>query len=309
MNSHDRTSEDRALEEERREKEGKPSTTLTKAVLGLIGTLLTVCGGLSGALFTAGLTIYQVERDAQQVALAAPDGDKTVSVDTRQIAIDRSEATRLSPDEYVVDTDLGFVMAQPLAEWDQMEETTFRDAMFGEGAISPMVFFVNLADSAWDEQPVRRIQYAEPVEIQYGERSAENGIPIDLELLQALAGGDTLTHHSQIALLIVDKQVSEEITLASMATTWGPDPLLGGGVNSIVANRESQYVMMQVTSELENVRIDGKETDVTIERWALFAEGPQHHYVLELTYVPVRGQSMQVWEDLQAYFDAFRVVE
>jgi hypothetical protein len=309
MNSHDRASEDKAPEEERQEKEGKPSTTLTKAILGLIGTLLTVCGGLTGALLTAGLTIYQVEREAQQVALAAPDGDKTVSVDTRQIAIDRSEATRLSPDKYVVDTDLGFVMAQPLAEWEPLEETTFRDILFDKGTISPMVTLVNLADTAWDDQPVRRIRYAEPVEIQYDERSTENGIPINLELLQALASGDTLIHHSQIALLIVDKQVSEEITLASIATTWGPDPLLGGGVNSIVANRESQYVMMQVTSELENVRIDGRRTDVTIERWALFAEGPQHHYMLELIYVPVRGQSMQVWEDLQAYFGAFRVVE
>jgi hypothetical protein len=281
---------------------------MKKAVIGLVGTLLTVCGGLTGALLTAGFTIYQVEREAQQVALAAPGSDQALTVDTREIAIDRSAAARLGSD-YVVDTDVGFVMAQPRPGWNRIEEMTFHDLIFDKAAISPLVYFFVLADTAWDEQPMRRIRYAESVEIQYQESSTENGIPVNLEALRGAAGGDTLTHYSQITILAVDKQVAHDVTLAQIALTWGPDPLYGGGTNRIIAHRDSQYILMQATSTVKDARINGQEADLSIERWALFAEGPQHYYVVELNYVPASGQSLQVWKDLQAYLGEFRVIQ
>jgi hypothetical protein len=117
-------------EEETDEKESegkgkKSSDTLRKALIGLIGTLLTACGGLTGALVSAGFTVYQVEREAQQVALAAPGGDQALTVDTRQIAIKPGEAKGLAADEYAVDMDLGLVMAQPDTGWSQIETITF----------------------------------------------------------------------------------------------------------------------------------------------------------------------------------------
>ncbi|MBN1813540.1 MAG: hypothetical protein JXA14_17005 [Anaerolineae bacterium] len=295
--------------EEEDSKGKKSSDALKKAIIGLVGTLLTVCGGLTGALVTAGITIYQVEREAQQIALPAPGSDQALIVDTSQIAIDRDDASRLASDEYLVDTDLGLVIPQPRAGWNEIEETTFYNLVLDEAAATPLVYLFGLADAAWDEQPVYRIRYSQPVEIQYQEDSTENDIPIDVETMRDLIGSDTLAHYSQVTILTLDKQVTTDIPLASIALTWGPDPTYGGGANRIVAYRDSQYILIQATSTLKGVNIDGHETDLSTERWALFAEGPQHYYVVELNYVPAPGQSLQVWEDLQAYLDDFRIIQ
>ena len=72
----------------------KPQATRA-AVIGLIGTILTVCGGLTGAIVSASMTVYQVERERQQVALAAPGDERALTIDTRQIAINQKEAQQL----------------------------------------------------------------------------------------------------------------------------------------------------------------------------------------------------------------------
>jgi hypothetical protein len=297
------------MEEQDSTEKKKSSDALKKALLGLIGTLLTVCGGLTGALISAGITVYQVERGAQQVALAAPGGDQALTVDMRQIAIDRDDASRLASDEYLVNTDLGLVIPQPRAGWNEIEETTFHDLIFDKAAATPLVYFFGLADTAWNGQPVYRIRYSQPVEIQYQEGSTENDVPVDVKTLRNLIGSDILAHYSQVTILTLDKQVTTDIPLASIALAWGPDPTYGGGVNRIVAYRESQYILIQATSTLKNVLIDGHETDLSTERWALFAAGPQYYYVVELNYVPAPGQPLQIWEDLQAYLDAFRIIQ
>lgn len=295
--------------QEQDDAEKKSSDTLKKAILGFIGVLLTACGGLTGALISAGVTVYQVERESQRVALPAPGGDQALTVDTSQIAIDRDDASRLASDEYFVDTDLGLAIPQPRTGWSEIEETTFYNLVLDDAAATPLIYFFGLADSAWDEQPVYRIRYSQPVEIQYQENSTENDIPINVETLRNLIGSDTLAHYSQATILILDKQVTTGIPLASIALTWGPDPTYGGGANHIVAYRDSQYILIQATSTLKNVRIDGYETNLSTERWALFAEGSHHYYVVELNYVPAAGQSLQVWEDLQAYLAGFRVIQ
>lgn len=66
---------------EEKDDKKKSSDAIKKALVGLVGALLTVCGGLTGALVTAGVTIYQVERKAQQVALPAPGSDQALTND------------------------------------------------------------------------------------------------------------------------------------------------------------------------------------------------------------------------------------
>lgn len=79
-------------------------------------------------------------------------------------------------------------------------------------------------------------------------------------------------------------------------------------MNHIVAGRESPYILIQATLRLENVRVDGQDTTVIVERWALFAEEPQHYYAVEVNHLPQSGQPAEVWVDLQAYVDSFRVI-
>lgn len=289
------------MEDDKEEKQSPQA--VRKALIALLGTLITVCGGLAGAILSAGVTIYKTTRDIQQVALPAPDSEQTLHIDTRQIAIGAGQAQQLDPNAYYVATDTGFVLAQPRPGWGPVEEMTYADLFSEEeSALSPLILFYSKVKFAWDEQPVYRIRYQEPIRVEYQEGSRENGIAIDIEQLQ----NDTPTYYSQITILAIDKDADQGYTLADIALTWGA--FHRGAVNHILANRNSDYILMQATWRLENVRVGGQNTDLATERWVLCAEGPQHDYLVEIHYVPQADQPQQVWNDLQEYVQSFRVI-
>ncbi|HEY5270297.1 MAG TPA: hypothetical protein VII97_08165 [Anaerolineales bacterium] len=274
------------------------------AIFGLVGTILTVCGGLSGALIGGIATIYKIEREAQQMAIAAPQSDRPLTVDTHQITISSSEAAKLDPSKYLVFQDLGFVMSQPKTGWSDGGQMRYLDLFLEEGTnLSPLILFSTWIKDAWNDQPVRRIRYTEPVMVQFLEGSTENGVAVDPTKLK----NDTIAFYSQITTLALSKAVAgPDFTLYGLALAWGS--LHQGGVNELVANPDSQYVFEQVSWELKGVRVGGQQADLTLQRWGLFAESPECFYIVEVQYVPATGQSMQVWDDLQAYMDAFRVI-
>ncbi len=274
------------------------------AIIGLVGAFLTVCGGISGALIGGIVTIYKIERETHQIAIAAPQSDQPLTVDTYQITISSSEAATLDPLKYLVFQDLGFVMAQPKTGWSDGGQMMYQDLFLEQGTnLSPLILFSIWIKNTWDDQPVRQIRYTEPVMVQFLEGSTENGIPVDITLLK----NDTIAFYSQITTLALSKAVvGQDFTLYGLALAWGS--LHQGGVNELVANPDSQYVFEQVSWELKGVRVDGKQADLTLQRWALFAESSERYYIVELQYVPATNQSIQVWDDLQAYLDAFRVI-
>ncbi len=274
------------------------SQAMRAAVIGLIGTLLAACGGLGGAVISAVVTVYQVERQVQQVEIAPPGSDQPLRVDTRRIAISYEEAMGLDPDDYYVVPEHGFVLAQPREEWTGVEEMTYRDLFVERGSY--------MTGSTWDEQPVCRIRYGELVQVQYRDGSQVNGVPVDVEAMRLLCGTDTFQFSNEISVVAVDKEVAG-YTLAEVALEWGA--IYRGGANRIVANEGGDYILMQTSWQVEDVRVDGQDGDLSIERWALFAEGPQNYYVVEVVYLPQTGQPKQVWDDLQAYMNSFRVIE
>ena len=285
----------------------KKSQKLTrrKALLGLVGAILTVCGTLTGALIGGLATIYQVERQAQQFAIAAPQSDLPLSVDTYQINISSSDAAKLDPSEYLVLDDLGFITAQPRTGWIDNGQMHYPDLFQEEAAnLSPMIFFYKWVKFSWDEQPVRQIRYSQPVMVQFLEGSQENGYQVDLSMLDT----DTYAFYNQITTLALSKEVVEpDFNLYGLALTWGG--LHQGGVNELVSNPESQYIFEQVSWELKGVSVDGKKTDLTLQRWALFTESSDHYYIVEVQFVPAKSQPEQVWDDLQTYINSFRVIE
>jgi hypothetical protein len=285
------------------EKQRQKSTRLV-AIIGLVGTILTVCGGLSGAVIGGIATIYKIEREAQQIAIAAPQSDRPLSVDTYQISTSSSEAAKLDPSKYLVFQDLGFVMAQPKTGWSDGGQMSYLDLFLEEDTnLSPLILFYTWVKETWNAQPVRRIRYTEPVMVQFVQGSTENGISVDPTQLH----NDTIAFYSQITTLALSKDVvGQDYTLYGLALTWGG--LHQGGVNELIANPDSQYIFEQVSWELKGVRVDGQPADLTLQRWALFSESSDRFYIVEVQYVPATGQSMQVWDDLQAYMDAFRVI-
>jgi hypothetical protein len=225
-------------------------------------------------------------------------------VDTNKITVNSSEAAALDPLKFIVLPDLGFVMAHPGAGWEDSGQMTYQDFFLEEATnLSPLIFFSSWVKEAWNDQPVRQVRYNKPVSVQFLAGSTENGVPVDPSKLH----NDTIAFYSQITTLALSKSLAEsDFTLYGLSLAWGS--LHQGGVNELVANPESQYVFEQVSWVLKGVRVNGQQTDLTLQRWALFAESSDRFYIVELQYVPASGQSMQVWDDLQANMNAFRVI-
>jgi hypothetical protein len=281
------------------------SSSKRVAIIGLIGTIMTVCGGISGALIGGITTIYKIEREAQQIAIVAPSSNQSLAVDTKNIAIASSEAKNLNPAKFSIFQEDGFVMAQPGTGWKDEGQMMYQDLFLEQATnLSPLILFSTWVNNAWDDQPVRQIRYTQPVMVQFITGSTENGITVDPTQLH----NDTIAFYSQITTLAISKTVAgKDFSLYGLALAWGS--LHQGGVNELVANPDSQYVFEQVSWALKGVAIDGQKTDLILQRWALFAENSERYYIVELQYVPATDQSAQVWGDLQAYMDSFRVIQ
>jgi hypothetical protein len=285
-------------------KEQPQKHTTRLALIGLVGTVLTVCGTLTGALIGGATTIYKAAQETQRLAITAPQTDQALAVDTRQIAVKSSNVTRLDPAKYQVFQDLGFVTAQPKSGWDEERQMTYYDLFLEEATnLSPLILFSSWVKDGWDDQPVYQVRYSAPVMVEFIAGSTENGVSIDPTELNYTS----YKFFSRMIVLALDKSVvQKDFTLYDLALDWGK--MHQGGVNDLVANPDSQYVFEQVSWKLKKVKVNGQQVDLTLQRWTLFAEGPDRDYIIEVQYVPAVDQSMQVLDDLQSYLDAFRVI-
>jgi hypothetical protein len=281
------------------------STGIQTAVIGLIGTILAACGGISGALVTSAVTVYQVQRQSQQVALPASQGGETLSVDTGSIFISRQEAAALDSATYYVNLDQAFVLHRPLPGWDGMEEMTVQEQLAED----------NVTCQAVCDQAVFRIRYGEPIEIESDRSTTVNGhlIPEELLKLSELLYGPPpwkLPYYSQVILNVFEKSEVQALGIQTL-----PDMILlmtrysDGRINRVIAQADSHFAIVQLSSTYEKIRVDGVSAAMTIDDWLLFAETDTAFYTVEIRYTPQSGQPIQVWDDLQLYIDQFRVIQ
>jgi len=288
-----------------KEKAKKSSAAAQAALLGLIGTMITVCGGLGGALLSGVVTIYEVERNREKVALAAPEGDQALTVDAGSIFISRQQAAALDADRYFVDLDHGIAIRRPLPDWGELEELTVEEQLAESGAQC-----FGLCD-----QPVYRIRYGTPLEIQSDPQTLVNGKPIPdkwLAALEKLYGPPpwTAPYYSQVIVNVFDKSAEEQMRIKGL-----PDLVLltthfsAARVNRLIAEENSDFIITQSSATYDRIRMQGQTASFTLESWVLFAEGKAAYYVVEISFTPQSGQPLQVWEDLQTYMDSFRAVQ
>ena len=281
------------------------SIGLTTALIGLVGTILAACGGISGALVTSAVTVFQVQRQNQQVALPASGGGETLSVDTGSIFITRQKAAALDPATYYVNLDQAFVLHRPLPGWDDMEEMTVQDQLAEDNVTCLVVC----------DQPVFRIRYGEPIEIESDRQTTVNGhlIPEELLKLNEMIYGPPpwkLPYYSQMILNVFEKSEVQALGIHTL-----PDMILlmtrysAGRVNRVIAQVDSHFAIVQLSSTYEGIRVGGEPATMTIDNWLLFAEADTAFYTVEIRYTPQSGQPLQVWDDLQLYIDQFRVIQ
>jgi hypothetical protein len=284
--------------------EENKSTGLRTALIGLIGTILTACGGISGALLTSAVTVYQVQRQNQQVSMPASAGGETLSVDTGNIFITRQKAAALDPTTYYRNLEQAFILHRPLPGWDNMEEMTVQEQLAEQ----------NVTCVAVCDQPVYRIRYGEPIEIESDRNTTVNGhlIPGDfLNAIEKLYGSPPwkLPYYSEMILNIFDKSEVQKLGIHTL-----PDMILlstrysSGRINKVVARAGTHFAIVQLSSAYEGIRVDGDPAKMTIDNWFLLAEADTEYYTIEIRYTPQSGQPLQVWDDLQLYIDQFRVI-
>jgi hypothetical protein len=284
--------------------EENKSTGLRTALIGLIGTILTACGGISGALLTSAVTVYQVQRQNQQVSMPASAGGETLSVDTGNIFITRQKAAALDPTTYYRNLEQAFILHRPLPGWDNMEEMTVQEQLAEQ----------NVTCVAVCDQPVYRIRYGEPIEIESDRNTTVNGhlIPGDfLNAIEKLYGSPPwkLPYYSEMILNIFDKSEVQKLGIHTL-----PDMILlstrysSGRINKVVARAGTHFAIVQLSSAYEGIRVDGNPAKMTIDNWFLLAEADTEYYTIEIRYTPQSGQPLQVWDDLQLYIDQFRVI-
>ncbi|MBN1953566.1 MAG: hypothetical protein JW900_00830 [Anaerolineae bacterium] len=277
--------------------------SLRIAIIGLIGTLLTVCGGLTGAVVSAAVTVYSVERELQQFSLDAPGRRQPLSIDTADIFISRQEAASLDPETYFVDLDGGVAIHRALSGWDDLEELTLAEHMAESGAtVSP---------GPVSDQQVYRLRYGDPIEIQIDRQARIDGLLLPEYVAQAfeqLYGPEpwTIPYHSELIVVLYDKEL--DLFKSVPDVLMNTYPFSGGRVNQLMAPQDSGFIALQSSTLIENVRLNGQETTISSERWLLFTETDDAYCVVEMVFVPQSGQPLQVWEDMQAYMDSFRIV-
>ena len=285
--------------------EENKSTSVRTALIGLIGTILVVFGGISGALVTSAVTVYQVQQQNKQVALPSSGGGETLSIDTGTIFITRQKAAALDPAIYYVNLEQAFVLHRPLPGWDDLEEMTVQEQLAEE----------NVTCLAVCDQPVFRIRYGEPIEIESDRETKVNGHLIPEEMLalsEKLYGPPPwkLPYYSQMILNVFKKSEVQKLGIHTL-----PDMILlmtrysVGRVNRIIAQADSHFAIVQLSSTYEGIRVSGEPATMTIDNWFLFAEADNAFYTIEIRYTPQSDQPIQVWDDLQLYIDQFRVIQ
>jgi hypothetical protein len=281
------------------------STGIRTALIGLIGTILTACGGIGGALLTSAVTVYQVQRQNQQVSLAASEGGETLNVDTGSIFITRQKAAALDPTIYYVNLEQGFILHRPLPGWGDMEEMTVKEQLAEDNVTCLVVC----------DQPVFRIRFGEPIMIESDRNTTVNSHLLPEDLLNAsekLYGPPPwkLPYYSEMILNVFDKSEVAKLGIHTL-----PDMILlstrysAGRINKVVAQAGSHFAIVQLSSTYEGIRVRGVSATMTIDNWFLLAEADNTFYTIEIRYTPQSGQPLQVWDDLQNYIDQFRVIQ
>jgi hypothetical protein len=186
-----------------------------------------------------------------------------------------------------------------------MEEMTVQEQLAEE----------NVTCQAVCDQPVFRIRYGEPLEIESDRETTVNGHLIPDEMLkmsETLYGPPPwkLPYYSQMILNVFEKREVEKLGIHSL-----PDMILlmtrysVGRINRVIAQADSHFAIVQLSSTYGGIRVDGEPVSMTFDNWLLFAEGDKAFYTVEIRYTPQSGQPLQVWDDLQLYIDQFRVIQ
>lgn len=263
--------------------------------------------------------------------------DKEISIRTAQLKSSAPEVRNFDPTKFYVDSTSGFSFARPTGKsWSDPKPISGIDAVLkAKGAVLTRAMRerqrVSLALHPLGKmilhQKVLRITSGKPINIKTTDQTtnqlfdsilakmkkdaSSKGTVLSAKIVtnirKQILGFNSINFSNEFTVSVFDKAnaagVPVKLSLPNFFMTMGAQ--VGLMTDRLVANKDS--ILLGMSINLKQVTIDGRDTDVRIDRWMLFTETTQRFYLVEIAFSPETEDSIEVWKELRQMIDSFRV--
>lgn len=258
--------------------------------------------------------------------------EKTISINTTQLSVDHKKVEAIDPKDHFVDSSLGFIFKRPLSGgWSKPKtingfseylkaknvslhqmlieqlEANLKFDPYGP-AIMDMVSVrmtkgktVNLKITGeTTNELIERIISGKPNEIMESEK---------MLLRKAIIGFEEMDYTNEIVIQRFDKGILESAPIKISLPNFAVKVLAGNSIyiDRLVANERT--VLAGGSIKLNDVLVDGQKRSFRFDRLFLITESQEAFYMVDIGFSPDTESSLQVWEDLRAILNSFRVLE
>lgn len=258
--------------------------------------------------------------------------EKTISINTTQLSVDHKKVEAIDPKDHFVDSSLGFIFKRPLSGgWSKPKtingfseylkaknvslhqmlieqlEANLKFDPYGP-AIMDMVSVrmtkgktVNLKITGeTTNELIERIISGKPNEIMESEK---------MLLRKAIIGFEEMDYTNEIVIQRFDKGILESAPIKISLPNFAVKILAGNSIyiDRLVANERT--VLAGGSIKLNDVLVDGQKRSFRFDRLFLITESQEAFYMVDIGFSPDTESSLQVWEDLRAILNSFRVLE
>ncbi len=257
-----------------------------------------------------------------------------LSVKTSQLQAEPERITKLDPQQYFIDSMRGFSFEKPNRQrWSQPKlllgldamlqaknlllTSEMREAMAAGLAVHPMGEMLN-------DVEVLRLVSGDSLLIEVTDQTSNELIDAIIDRMQKSAaaplsesdlaafrrqniGFERITFSNEFMVSVYDKTKPQGAPIKPSLPNFFMmlTSAMGLAVDRLVA--DEQTILAGISLTLHQVKINGQLKDLRIDRWMLVTESQDHFYLVEIAYSPQTTGSIQIWEELRALMDSFRV--
>ncbi len=257
-----------------------------------------------------------------------------LSVKTSQLQAEAEKITKLDPQQYFIDSMRGFSFEKPNRQhWSQPKlllgldamlqaknlllTSEMREAMAAGLAVHPMgemlkdVQVLRLVSGDSMVIEITDLTSNELIDALIAKMQKSGEAPLseaDLaDFRRQTIGFERITFSNEFTISVYDKAKLQAGPIKPSLPTFFMTlaSTMGLAVDRLVA--DEQTILAGISLTLHQVKINGQLKELRIDRWMLLAESSNSFYLVEIAYSPQTTSSIQIWEELRALMDSFRV--
>lgn len=257
--------------------------------------------------------------------------EKTISIDTTQLSIDSKQLEKKDPNQYFIDTSLGFIFKKPLSKgWTKpkiihgfFELLNEKGAVFSPNTLAVLEnnlkvqpygpAFKEMISMRITKGSQKKIEFTGDTTIAFIESIIDkrgNMSDEDKRIFRKSSIGiDEINFSNEIMIQKFDKNLLETAPVKLSLPNFAVNILAG---NSIYIDRlvaDEKTVLAGGSLLVENAIVNGKTSQFRIDRLILITESSAAYYMVDIGFSPNTDNSLQVWEDLRESLNSFKVLE